>query len=436
MKRILTFILALSLALSLAACGGKADDNKGKTDVAMTAQEILDTLKEKLGDSFDCDTNETEDRMSGYWGLDMSQVESWAAMSHSNSALDPSTAVILQVKDGYAQDAAALLQSGYEQMLSYSRMYNMDLQKVLQARLFVNGNYVALLILGAAGDWEASDEEQARFAAEEAAKVDAAWSGIFGSAENVIVIPEDDGSDNGGFFDMTDDSIDPELPNGSNDPQDDGQNDSADSAKSGPSDPSGNTKKNTADQGNTKKDAGKKESTQDLSANDVLASLKTSLGGSYISDTAETEARMSGYYGLDMSRIESWAAESNASSSLNADCAVVLKVKDGYAADAAALLQQSFDQVVSYARMYDMDLQRVLQGRLYISGNYVALILEGAKPDGSASAEEQAKFAAGEAAKVDAAWKALFGSASNAIVIPAESASGNNGFDMSGDVNG
>ena len=431
MKRILTFLLALSLA----ACGGKADDNKGKTDVTMTAQEILDTLKEKLGDSFQCDAAEAEDRMSGYWGLDMDKVESWAAMSHSNSALDPSTAVVLKVQDGYAQDAAALLQTGYEQTLSYSRMYNMDLQKVLQARLFVNGNYVALLILGAAGDWELSDEEQAKFAAGEAAKVDAAWSGIFGSAENVIVIPEDDGSDNGGFFDMTDEDIDPELPDGSNDPQNDGQDDSADSTKSGPSDPSGNTKKNTADQGNAKKDTGKKGSTQDLSANDVLASLKTSLGSSYTSDTAESEARMSGYYGLDMSRIESWAAESNASSSLNADCAVVLKVKDGYAQDAAALLQQSFDQVVSYARMYDMDLQRVLQGRLYINGNYVALILEGAKPDGSASAEEQAKFAAGEAAKVDAAWKALFGSASNSIVIPAESESGS-GFDMSDGLEG
>lgn len=443
MKRILTFLLALSLALSLTACGGKADDNKGKTDVTMSAQEILDTLKEKLGDSFECDVDGTEDSVSGYWGLDMRQVESWAAMSHSNSALDPSTAVILQVKDGYAQDAA-LLQTGYEQTLSYSRMYNMDLQKVLQARLFVNGNYVALLILGTAGDWELSDEEQAKFAAGEAAKVDAAWSGIFGSAENVIVIPEDDGSDNGGFFDMTDEEIDPELPDGSNDPQNDSQKDSADSAKSDSSNQ--NSKKNTADSGNSKKDdakrdtekkdTGKKDAAQDLSANDVLASLKTSLGSSYTSDTAETEARMSGYYGLDMSRIESWAAESNASSSLNADCAVVLKVKDGYAQDAAALLQQSFDQVVSYARMYDMDLQRVLQGRLYISGNYVALILEGAKPDGSASAEEQAKFAAGEAAKVDAAWKALFGSASNAIVIPAESASGNNGFDMSDGLEG
>ena len=203
MKRILTFVLALSMALSLAACGSKSDDNSGKTDVDMTAQEIMDTLKEKLGDSFECDTAESEDRMSGYWGLDMSRVESWASMSNSNSSINPSTAVIVKVKDGYAQDAAALLQSSYEQTLSYSRMYNMDLQKVLQARLFVNGNYVALLILGAEGDWEASDEEQAKFAAEEADKVDSAWKALFGSVSNSIVIPAESASGNNGF-DMSD----------------------------------------------------------------------------------------------------------------------------------------------------------------------------------------------------------------------------------------
>ena len=211
MKRILTFFLALTMVLSLAACGSKTDDNKkNNTEVTMTAQEIMDALKEKLEDSFDCDTAESEDRMSGYWGLDMSRVESWAAMGNSNSAINPSAAVILKVKDGYAQDAAALLQTGYEQILSYSRMYNMDLQKVLQARLFISGNYVALLILGATGDWQLSDEELARFAAEETVKVDEAWSGIFGSADNSITIPEGDGSSNGGFFDMSDD----ELPDG------------------------------------------------------------------------------------------------------------------------------------------------------------------------------------------------------------------------------
>lgn len=122
MKRILTFFLALTMVLSLAACGGKADDNKGKTEVTMTAQEIMDTLKEKLGDSFGCDVAETEDNISGYWGLDMGQVESWASMSNSNSAVNSSYAVIVKVKDGYAQDAAALLQTGYEQILSYKHI--------------------------------------------------------------------------------------------------------------------------------------------------------------------------------------------------------------------------------------------------------------------------------------------------------------------------
>lgn len=206
MKRTFSIVLAIVMALALAACGNNnTNDNNnsnGAKEVNMTAQEVLDSIKKSLGDSFDCDVTEDETHMSGYWGLDMTKVESWAAMSNSNSSLNPSSAVILKVQDGYAQDAAALLQSGYEQVLSYSRMYNMDLQKVLQARLFVNGNYVALLILGAQGDWEASDEEQAKFAADEAAKVDAAWSGIFGSADNTIVIPEDDGSSNN-FFDMS-----------------------------------------------------------------------------------------------------------------------------------------------------------------------------------------------------------------------------------------
>lgn len=204
MKRISSIVLAIVMALALAACSNNTNNNNnsnGAKEVNMTAQEVLDSIKKSLGDSFDCDVTEDEARMSGYWGLDMTKVESWAAMSNSNSSLNPSCAVILKVQDGYAQDAAALLQSGYEQVLSYSRMYNMDLQKVLQARLFVNGNYVALLILGAQGDWEASDEDQAKFAADEAAKVDAAWSGIFGSADNTIVVPEDNGNSNN-FFDM------------------------------------------------------------------------------------------------------------------------------------------------------------------------------------------------------------------------------------------
>ena len=188
MKKVTALLLALMMVLSLAACGNSNDNgnkDSGNTTVDKTAQEVLDTLKEKLGDSYGCDLAESEDRMTNYYGLDMSKIDSWAAESSENSALDPSTAVVLKVKDGYAQDAAALLQERYDQVLDYVRMYSMNVAQVEQARLFVNGNYVALLILGQLPDENA---DEAKLAQDEAAKVDAAWQDIFGSASNQIVV--------------------------------------------------------------------------------------------------------------------------------------------------------------------------------------------------------------------------------------------------------
>lgn len=189
MKKATALLLALMMVLSLAACGNSNDNgnkDSGNTTVDKTAQEVLDALKEKLGDSYGCDLAEDEDRMTNYYGLDMSKIDCWAAESSENSALDPSTAVVLKVKDGYAEDAAALLQERYDQVLDYVRMYSMNVAQVEQARLFVNGNYVALLILGQTPDENTADE--AKLAQDEAAKVDAAWQDIFGSASNQLVV--------------------------------------------------------------------------------------------------------------------------------------------------------------------------------------------------------------------------------------------------------
>ena len=59
-----------------------------------------------------------------------------------------------------------------------------DNYKSAQARLFVNGNYVALIILG-------KDISSEATASSEAEKIDAAWEKILGSkGENIITVPE------------------------------------------------------------------------------------------------------------------------------------------------------------------------------------------------------------------------------------------------------
>ena len=164
-----------------------------------------------------------------------------------------------------------------------------------------------------------------------------------------------------------------------------------------------------------------------------MKKLKKSLGKSYTSDTKETKQHLEDYYGINMKKVVSWAAETNSNSALQSDTTIILKVKKSYAKTAVKKLQKGYEQVVSYNRMYNMDLQRVLQARLYVNGNYVALIIEGKQPDSSLSAEKQAKFAKKEAKKIDKAWKEIFGSAKNKIKIPKEETK-KNYFDMTEEV--
>ena len=117
MKKVTALLLALMMVLSLAACGNRGKDDNGGNGgkdqpaaVDMTAQEVLDALKEKLGDSYGCALAEDESRMTGYYELDMSKIDSWAAESSENSALDPSTADEAKL----AQDEVAKVDAAWQ----------------------------------------------------------------------------------------------------------------------------------------------------------------------------------------------------------------------------------------------------------------------------------------------------------------------------------
>ena len=212
MKRIIALTLACLMLLALTACGKeKAETTTAPETTAvpettaapteakkLSAQEVLDALKAQLGDSYACTAAEEEAQFAGYYGLDMSKIESWASEHHAVTAANMDTAIVIQTKDHYAREAAAALQAGFDQKAGYAQMYNMDLARIGEARLYVEGDYVALLLVGQRPDEEASQEEQAKFAAEEGKKVDAAWASVFGEEpDNFIVIPEAGGQGGG-----------------------------------------------------------------------------------------------------------------------------------------------------------------------------------------------------------------------------------------------
>lgn len=240
MKKITVTLIAAAMLLTLAGCSqsnsgnsstsdnsqttsadtSKADNNadskpsddSANTDSAadVSAANIEKKIADAIGDNYLCDTDFEEDWFKNYYGFDMSQIDEYVAKQNSISAVNPDTVIVLKVKDGYADTAVDLLNTAYAQQVSYIRQYPFGVQKVMNARIFKNGNYVIYALAGASYDGEDSEEEL-KLAETEYAKIDAAVETVFGSVpENLAIVPEDDGS-NRGFFDVTyegDDSFD------------------------------------------------------------------------------------------------------------------------------------------------------------------------------------------------------------------------------------
>lgn len=167
-------------------------NNSEKTK--LTASGVLDRIKTELGSSYTCDNICSRTDLENV-GFDMRYIDSFAYENNAISAINADIAIVVKVKNGYADYAADILQSYYEQIYNTMQLYSADLYRVEQARIFVSGNYAALLILGDYGDWEQTEEEQSEFAFSEAIKVDNAWKKIFGNVpENRAEIPEGVGS--------------------------------------------------------------------------------------------------------------------------------------------------------------------------------------------------------------------------------------------------
>lgn len=138
----------------------------------------------------------------------------------------------------------------------------------------------------------------------------------------------------------------------------------------------------------------------------------------YLCDTDIDKDWLQNSFQLDMSKVESYVAKQNAIASVNPDTVIVLKTKDGYADEAVAKLNDSFAQMVGYIRQYPFGTAKVLNARLYQSGDYVIYVIAGASYDGEDS-EAENKLAVSEYAKIDEAVQDVFGTLpENLAVVP------------------
>ena len=166
-------------------------------------------------------------------------------------------------------------------------------------------------------------------------------------------------------------------------------------------------------------DNGKGNATVTATPAEIEQKIADAIGkDNYLCDTEIEKDWLQNSFGLDLSKVDSYVAKQNSVSSVNLDTVIVLKTKDGYADEAVKLLNENFAQMVSYIRQYPFATAKVLNTRLYQSGDYVIYVIAGASYDGEDS-EAESKLAVSEYTKIDEAIKSMLGTLpENLAVVP------------------
>jgi len=194
MKKLFALLLAALMVFSLAACSTSKNNNNSNEPVNTdkTPAEIEAAIAKALGEGYlaTVDVPEEELFMSAIGSLDLTKVKTYVAKQAVIPSVNLDSVVIAECEEGYVDEAVALLNESYAQTINYIRQYPSGVAKVEGARLYKVGNTVMLIIAGASYDGE-DGEAEAKLAAKEYEKVDAALKDLFGSLpENLAVVPK------------------------------------------------------------------------------------------------------------------------------------------------------------------------------------------------------------------------------------------------------
>lgn len=163
---------------------------------------------------------------------------------------------------------------------------------------------------------------------------------------------------------------------------------------------------------------GQKENS-DIKLSDIENAIVQAIGEeNYLCDVEKDKTMLVAHLELDESKIIDYIAKENSINSVHMDQLMVFKVVDGYAQTLVDKINSDFEQTVGYIRQYPFGVSKVLNARLYESGDYVVFVIAGAEYDGEDS-EKEDKLAKDEYAKIDKAIEGVFGTLpENLLVVP------------------
>ena len=212
MKKLLAMILAVLMVGSMMACAsGKQNEPSSKeaesaeTEVAKeaTPKSIEEAIAEALGDGDLCTVDVPEDEfpMSAVGWLDQEKVKEYVMKRTEVPSVNVDVIAIAKVDPAYADEAVEIFNQALEQKVNYIRQYPFGVAKVEGARIYKVDDIVMFILAGARAEEDASEEETAKLAESEYAKIDDVIKSFFGSVpENLAVIPEETQGGGGGLI--------------------------------------------------------------------------------------------------------------------------------------------------------------------------------------------------------------------------------------------
>ena len=163
---------------------------------------------------------------------------------------------------------------------------------------------------------------------------------------------------------------------------------------------------------------------------DIEAAIATKLGSDYLAtvEVSADDLYLTPLADLDMSKIESYIVKQSETPSVDTDKVVIAKCKDAsYADEVVKAFNADFQQTVHYIHQYPFGVAKVEGGKIYKADTIVIFVIGGKSASQDASADDEAKLAAEEYAKIDEAIKSVIGTVPENLATYDASSEGDSG---------